>query len=128
MFLQKLQQFFYGRNGSDQLGLFMMVISIPIALINHPVFTVISWLLIGVVVFRMLSKNLVKRRKENLAFLKIWNAVKKPFKKAKERYNERKFYKIFRCPKCRQKLRVPRYKGSVKVRCTKCGDVFIRKT
>ena len=83
MFLQKLQQFFYGRNGSDQLGLFMMVISIPIALINHPVFTVVSWLLIGVVVFRMLSKNLVKRRKENLVFLKIWNAVKKPFKKSK---------------------------------------------
>ena len=128
MFRQKLQQFFYGRNGPDQLGLFLMVLSIPFALINHWAFTIASWLLIGIVTFRMLSKNLQKRRKENIVFMKVWNTVKKPFKKAKERYNERKFYKIFRCPKCRQKLRVPRYKGTVKVRCTKCGNVFIRKT
>ena len=128
MFRQKLQQFFYGRNGPDQLGLFLMVLSIPISLVNHPAFTVISWILISIVVFRMLSKNVVKRRKENIVFMKFWNAAKKPFQKLKARYNERKFYKIFRCPKCRQKLRVPRYKGTVKVRCSKCGNAFVKKT
>lgn len=128
MFRQKLQQFFYGRNGPDQLGLFLMVLSIPLSLINHLAFTIASWLLIGWVFFRMLSKNLPKRRRENIAFMKVWNAVKRPFIKAKNRYNERKFYKVFRCPKCKQKLRVPRYKGTVKVRCSKCGNVFTRKT
>jgi len=110
------------------LGLFMMVISIPIGLINHPVFTILSWVILAIVVFRLLSKNLNKRRKENIAFMKVWNSVKRPFQKLKARYNENKFYKVFRCPKCHQKLRVPRYKGTVKVRCSKCGDAFIRKT
>lgn len=128
MFRQRLQKFFYGRNGQDQLGFFLMVLIIPFALIKNPVCTAIGWILMVLVIFRLLSKNLNQRRKENIAFMKVWNAVKKPFHQAKARYNERKFYKVFHCPKCRQKLRVPKYKGTVKVRCTKCGEVFIRKT
>ncbi len=128
MFGQKLQQFFYGRNGPDQLGFFMMLLIIPFALINNPICNAIAWLFLMLTIFRILSKNVNKRRKENYTFLKVWRKVKKPFQTAKARYNERKFYKIFRCPKCRQKLRVPRYKGTVKVRCTKCGNVFVRKT
>lgn len=128
MFRQKLQKFFIGRNGQDQFGLALMIFAIIIAFINHWIFGVISWGLLVFAIFRILSKNLVRRRKENAAFLKVWNKVKTPFISWKTKYNQRKFYKIYRCPKCRQKLRVPKYKGKVKVRCTKCGEVFIRKT
>jgi len=128
MFRQRLQKFFIGRNGQDQFGLALMIFAIVFGFINYMVCTVISWGLLAFAVFRMLSKNLPHRRKENMVFMKIWNKVKKPFLIWRARYNERKFYKIFRCPKCRQKLRVPKYKGTVKVRCTKCGDAFIRKT
>lgn len=37
-------------------------------------------------------------------------------------------YKIFKCPKCGQKLRVPRHKGKIAIHCRKCGEEFIRKT
>lgn len=40
----------------------------------------------------------------------------------------RKEYKIYKCPKCGQKIRVPRHKGKIAIRCRKCGEEFIRKT
>jgi len=132
MFRQKLQKFFMGRNGQDQYGLFLLVVATLTAVvsgfINHWSVNVISYIIFAYAVFRILSKNLVKRQKENIAFLKIWRKIIKPFKSWKMKYNERKFYKIFRCPKCRQKLRVPKYKGIVKVRCSKCGEAFKRRT
>jgi len=128
MLRQKIQQFFIGRNGQDQFGLFLIVLALFAGLINHWISTVVAWTILAFALFRIFSKNLVQRRKENIAFLRLWQRVKTPFQKWKIRYNERKFYRIFRCPKCRQKLRVPKYKGAVKVKCTKCGEVFIRKT
>ncbi len=37
-------------------------------------------------------------------------------------------YKIYKCPKCRQKLRVPRGKGKIRISCRRCQYEFIRKT
>ena len=34
----------------------------------------------------------------------------------------------FRCPKCHQKVRVPRGKGKIQITCPKCGEKFIKKT
>ncbi len=128
MLRQRLNNFFIGRNGQDQFGLFLLVLSIIFSFIGVWYCTAISWIILVIAIFRMVSKNVTQRRKENIVFLKIWYKVKKPFKILKARYNVRKFYKIFSCPKCRQKLKVPKYKGKVKVRCTKCGETFIRKT
>ena len=124
----KVRQFFIGRNGQDHFGVFLIFLSIFTGLINHWVFTILAWIILVYALFRIFSKNLVQRRKENIAFLRIWQKVRTPFQKWKIRYNERKFYRIFKCPTCKQKLRVPKYKGTVKVKCTKCGEVFIRKT
>ena len=46
----------------------------------------------------------------------------------KKAFAQRKEYRIFKCPKCGQKLRVPRGKGKIAIRCRKCGEEFIRKT
>ena len=128
MLRQKLSRFFIGRNGQDQLGIFLLVISIIPSFFRMWELSVVSWVVLAIAIFRMLSKNINQRRKENIIFLKIWHSILRPFKNMKEMYNERKFYRIFRCPKCKQKLRVPKYKGKVKVRCTKCNETFIKKT
>ena len=41
---------------------------------------------------------------------------------------ERRKYKVFICPTCKQKLRVPRGKGKISISCPKCGTSFIKKT
>ena len=128
MLRQKLSRFFIGRNGQDQLGIFLLFISIIFSFFRMWELSVVSWMILAIAIFRMVSKNINKRRKENIVFLKVWHSILRPFKNMKEMYNERKFYRIFRCPQCKQKLRVPKYKGKVKVRCTKCNETFIKKT
>ena len=41
---------------------------------------------------------------------------------------ERRRYKIFSCPGCKQKIRIPRNHGKVSIRCPKCGHDFIKNT
>ena len=35
---------------------------------------------------------------------------------------------LYRCPKCRQKLRVPRGRGRIQISCPRCGTQFIKKS
>ncbi len=76
-FQYKLARFFQGRRGTDQLNLFLMIFSFAIQIIGR-VFG--SWILmiLGQValvwmIFRMLSKNIYSREKENQVFLSVWN-------------------------------------------------------
>jgi uncharacterized paraquat-inducible protein A len=41
---------------------------------------------------------------------------------------EGRIYKIFRCPHCKQKVRVPRGRGKISIHCPKCNTEFIRKS
>ena len=47
---------------------------------------------------------------------------------AETAYQDRKYFKFFKCPACRQKIRVPRGKGKIEITCPRCGDRFIKKT
>lgn len=37
-------------------------------------------------------------------------------------------YKVFKCPKCKQKLRVPRGKGKIRIICRRCKYEFVRRS
>ena len=36
--------------------------------------------------------------------------------------------RYFRCPNCKQKVRVPKGKGTIEIRCPKCNTKFIKRT
>lgn len=79
-----------------------------------------------------MSSNTLKRSKENQVFMdNVINPVKDIFKKdnskAKTR-NKDKDFKYISCPSCGQKLRIPKNKGKIKVRCPKCKDQFDAKS
>ena len=67
-------------------------------------------------IVRMYSRNVEARRRENARWIGFCNRVK-------DRDN-----RYFKCPRCRQMVRVPRGKGTINIRCPKCGEKFIRKT
>ena len=78
--------------------------------------------------FRIFSRNIPKRAAENRWFLAQRYAVQQRFASARTRFAQRKVYRYFRCPRCRQQLRVPRGRGRISITCPKCGTSFIKKS
>ena len=92
------------------------------------IFYVLALALLVYAYYRMFSKDLSKRSAENQWYLKKEMKVRGWWQRKKKAIAGRKEYKIYKCPKCGQKLRVPRHKGKIAIRCRKCGEEFIRKT
>ncbi len=126
-----LERFMYGRYGQDQLGIFLMafaMILFTISLFTVPYIYIAAILIIIYAYFRIFSKNRAARYKENAWFLKHTAWVGRLFGKLKYAFTEGRKYKVFKCPKCGQKLRVPRGRGRIEIRCRKCFEQFIRKS
>jgi predicted RNA-binding Zn-ribbon protein involved in translation (DUF1610 family) len=121
-----------GRYGSDQLSFVILVVGMLLVLLDSFVktslLTILVFLLLALSVFRMFSKNLPARSRENAAFLKIWYRIKHVFKQEKTKLQDKKTHRFFKCPGCKTTLRVPKGKGKISVTCPKCGERFIKKT
>ena len=131
MFLRKLQEFMYGRYGSDTLNYVLLIGGLVISLLGQilglGVLILIAYVFYGYSVFRMLSKNIYARQKELNSFLKVWTPVKKWYKMKVMIFKDRKTYRYFKCPNCGQQLRAPKGRGKIQVTCQKCHKEFIKK-
>ena len=131
MILQKLREFMYGRYGTDQLSLALIgggfVFYVLYVFTRSRLLYLISLVLYGIAVFRTLSKNHTKSRIENQKFMNIWYKLKNKWVGIRADFEERKTYKHFKCPACGQKIRIPRGRGKVEIRCPKCSHKFIKK-
>ena len=78
--------------------------------------------------FRMLSRNISARYAENQAFLKHYYRLTGWFFGKKSDMTRNKGYHIYKCPQCRQKVRVPKGKGKISIHCPKCGNDFIKRS
>ncbi len=126
-----LRNFMIGRYGPDQLYIASIIVALVAALLS--VFfgwwmRLLSYLFLFYALFRMLSRNIHKRRRENDKFLKYWWPVKMRFKRKIQRIKSSKTYAFFKCPACKNTLRVPKGKGKIQITCPKCGERFIKKT
>lgn len=132
---ERLARFMAGRNGNDQLNNFLLGVTVILALISSlfrkSVGPVLFYVVLGLLVyiyFRMLSRNVYKRREENGKFMRFRYDMEGKYRAAKERWIQRKDYKFFSCPSCHTNLRVPRGKGKIKIVCRKCGTSFMGKS
>ena len=118
----------YGRYGGDQLSMALLVLSVVLNFIPNIVARILAIVIVVLVFFRMFSKKPDKRRKENAVFLKFWTPlytkVKRVFTKGARRAKQSKQYKFFKCPNCKQELRVPKGKGKIKITCPSCKQTF----
>lgn len=131
MLLQKLREFMYGRYGTDKLSLALVIGGFVFYTLY--VFTrfrllyLVSLILYGIALFRTLSKNINARQRENMKFEQLLWKVKNWWTGVRADFEERKTYKHFKCPSCGQKIRIPRGRGKVEIRCPKCSNRFIKK-
>ena len=132
---QRLAQFMAGRNGNDQLNVFLLVIDIILVFAGTIaggkagaiIYSIVLLILICIY-FRMFSRNLYRRREENGKFMRVKYKVSAWLRVRHERWVQRKDYKFFTCPSCRTTLRVPRGHGKIKIVCRKCGCSFTGKS
>lgn len=131
--MYKLSVFMQGRYGYDQLNLTLIVIALVINIIFSFVpsffrlFKLLSLVLLGISIFRALSRNIYKRSEENRKFLPIFNSVTGWFKLTYKRFRDGKTHRYYKCPACKASLRVKYIKGTHTIRCPKCKNQFKKK-
>ncbi len=119
-----LQRFMYGRYGqNDKLnslllwsGMIVVVVSmfLPSGVLTV-VLPLVAYILLGVAMWRLLSRNVYRRALENRKFLALLARIKD------------REHRYFSCPKCKQVVRVPRGKGKILITCPKCREKFTKK-
>ena len=120
---EKFQRFMIGRYGMDQLGQFMVSAVLVVIVVNLFVRAALPSMILN-----MFSKNVGQRYQENQAYLRKRFYLTEYWKKVKFYFAEGRRYRIFKCPGCSQKIRIPRGHGKVSIHCPKCGKDFIKKT
>lgn len=125
---EKFIRFMYGRNGNDQLTFGIFVVYLILSVLNmffrSSVLNIIIMLLPALAIFRMLSKNIYKRKAENEKFLKIWYKFEPRFRKIISRFKQLKTHSFHKCPQCKTTLRLPRKRGMHMVICPVCKHKF----
>lgn len=132
----KISRFMTGRYGADELARFesivLLIIMLAAVIVRQPIvnlgcFFIMLFLLIHSYV-RMFSKNISKRRAENQKFLNFRYRMVAKASKMKNHIRQQKTYRFYKCPTCKQKVRVPKGHGKICITCPKCREQFVRRS
>ena len=146
-FQQKLNNFFANRNGVDEIAFVCFIVSVVFSIFSMifpkvNVLYIMQLLFLSYSIFRILSRNIYRRQRENYAFCNFFKnifkrgtkshpkkqktiKVKQPIvkkekvKKTKEKKNKNYLYK--NCPHCNKELKISKkINGERIVMCTNC--------
>ena len=125
-------RFMYGRYGVDSFGKFTIWGSLILMLIagwtHRGILSCLAWAGIIYSYFRMFSKNTYKRAAENQKYLQMTRGIRTFFYRQRNMITQRKTHHIYKCPSCKQTIRVPKGKGKIEIRCPKCNTRFIKRS
>lgn len=117
-----------GRNGADELS--GACTSLGVILVIIDLFAHTTWLsalalvLLGYSCFRITSKNITARGRENSQALRVAGPVLSFLSNPAAMLRETRSYVHLQCPSCGQRVRIPRGKGKVRITCPKCHTRF----
>lgn len=118
----------YGRYGVDALytaSVFLFIILQVFQLfIRQPFLNIVSLILMIWMFYRVFSKDILARQKENQKFLKFARLVKSKWTMLFRRMKDIKSHRYRKCSECKTTLRLPRKRGTHKTRCPKCNHLF----
>lgn len=130
-FSRRFEQWMYGRNGSDDIARVCANLALILVLIDVFARTAwLSWIAVVLIVYafwRLASKDVAARARENEAFMSKLGPARPWVSSPVATIKDHKDYKYMKCPNCGQKCRVPRGKGKVRVTCRKCHQKFEAK-
>ena len=128
----RLNQFMIGRYGTDAFSKALLALALVLYVVNllvrEELLSTIALLLIIYCYYRMFSKNVYKRANENQQFLYKTQKLRSTLNSYKQQFKNSKTHHIYKCPNCKQKIRVPRGKGRISIHCPKCHADFIKNS
>ena len=125
----KLYRFMYGRNGYDTLSKTLLWVYLAVfityavvsffvdSVLLYVAYMILSLWIVIYILFRVMSRNIAKRRAENQRFCDF-------FKLKRNKWKDRKTHVYRKCPSCKAVLRLPKAKGKHSVVCPRCKDRF----
>ena len=103
---ERFQNFMEGRYGQDELSHFLLIVTLIVIT--------------------------ARRAEENRRYLDVKDRVVSFFKGFGSRSGHdssaQADFRIYRCPKCGQKIRIPKGHGMVEITCPKCRTRFRKRT
>lgn len=127
---ERFQRFMMGRYGTDAFSKFLMIVWIILwglnLFVNSAILSLLSLGLLFCIYYRMFSRNIQKRYQENIKYLNIKNKIVSKLRSEKSIMKQRKTHHIYKCPTCKQKIRIPRGKGRICITCPKCKTEFTK--
>ena len=117
----KLQRFFANRYGADPLGLALVGTSLILSILAS------ITIVMAYEIYRMLSKNYVKRRIENDHYMEYKTIAQRRWKVIRNSLRDRNNH-YYMCPKCHQIVRVPKGRGKIEITCPSCRNKFVKKS
>lgn len=112
----------------DELNRFLIIIDIILIIVSIFIkaflLDLFKFIFLGLIIFRIASKNKIQRQKENKIYLKIVNTLTKPFKNIVRNFKDRKTYVYKKCSKCKTtlKLPLPNKRGINHAKCPECDN------
>ncbi len=129
---ERFYRFMQGRYGQDAFTRFLLGAMLACVVLNLLVgsrfLSIMAWALLVYAYFRLFSRNHAARYAENQRYLNATAKLRYWFDQQKRLKEERKYHHIYDCPKCRQKIRIPKGKGKIMVRCPKCRHEFQKRS
>ena len=134
----KFNKFMQGRYGVDELSRFTMgaalvliILTMFITMFNRNLGSIFDFLGIAAIVyayFRIFSRNIQQRYAENQKYLNYRYQMAVKWDRFKKHLAQRKNYRFYKCPQCKQKVRVPKGRGKICITCPKCRTEFVKKS
>lgn len=128
---EKMQRFMQGRYGMDRLNQILMAgafVCLIFSMFGSGVFYIFATAAMFYAYFRMFSRNVRQRSMENSWYLRHELKFRGFLGRWMRNMLQRRTYHIYKCPQCRQKIRVPKGKGRIVISCRKCGNEFIKRS
>ena len=124
--------FMGGRNGMDNLSRVRLFTALGVfiltALFRIWALAVLGGILVAIALYRIFSKKLTRRYAENQTYMQLTANARGSVHRFYLRQKDRKTHKIFKCPNCSQKIRVPKGKGDIRIKCPSCRIEFVQNS
>lgn len=130
--LNWISKLMVNRYGVDRLSFFILlmasILSLIVGMLGFDILSVLPLLLMVWAVYRIFSKKISNRSKENRIYLAYESKFTSKFSSLPATLAESKTYHHFKCPECSQKIRIPKGRGKIAITCPKCQKEFTKKS